>query len=207
MSAASDTMAVILAGGQARRMGGGDKCLINIDGSTILAHQIKRLKSSVDTILLNANGDVDRFKMFGLPVAADVIEGFGGPLVGIVTGLLWARENRPDMSFVVSIAGDTPFFPKDLTRQLIKAGQRDPQTIVLASSNGRVHPVFGLWPVALADDLKEWLLSGSNPKVLAFVDRYTRIEVPFEVDAYDPFFNINTPEDVSEAERLAGAHV
>ncbi len=153
--------------------------------------------------MLNANGDASRFAEFGLPVAADPVEGFAGPLAGILAGLNWAAANRPSAPFVISVAGDTPFFPRDLVARLSDAAAT-PDDIVLARSAEGLHPVFGLWPLSLAADLDRFLRQGETRKVLAFVDRHPNRSVSFDPDqaggiGFDPFFNINTPEELEKA--------
>ena len=140
--------AVLLAGGQARRMGGGDKSLRPLAGKPILAHIIDGIRPQVGPLLLNANGDPDRFAAFGLPVAADVVEGFAGPLAGILTGLEWVAANAPDCSHVVSLPTDAPFAPADLVARLAVAIEEEGADIGCARSGARTHPVVGLWPVA-----------------------------------------------------------
>lgn len=201
---------IILAGGQARRMGGGDKALKPIAGRPMLDRVIDRLRPQVGTLALNANGDPHRFSAYGLPVVADSIAGFAGPLAGVLAGMDWALAHAPTARSVVTVAGDTPFFPEDLVERFLDATGDDEETIALASSGGKTHPVFGLWPVALADDLRAFLAAGETRKVLAWVDRHRRIDVAFDetqVGAlrFDPFFNINRPEDVEEAEKIAVA--
>ncbi len=197
-------LACVLAGGQSRRMGGGDKTLIDLDGKPMLARIIDRLAPQTDNIILNANGDPARFAEFGYPVVADPVGDYAGPLAGILAGLTYARDHMPGTDYVVSVAGDTPFFPKDLISRLLASVPAGKPVIALASSHDKLHPVFGLWPVALAGDLHEWLSSGQTGKVLAFVDRHDSIEVPFADDAalgLDPFFNANRPEDIDKARR------
>ena len=199
---------VILAGGQARRMGGGDKPLKQIAGRTMLDRVIARLSPQVTKIVLNANGDPARFSATGLPVAADPVEGFAGPLAGVLAGMRWAKANAAHARFILTVAGDTPFFPLDLGSRFFAAAGGDEGTIALAETGGKAHPVFGLWPVALADDLHDFLTHGETRKVLAWADRHGRVDVPFDaitVDdtSVDPFFNVNTPEDMSRAERIA----
>jgi molybdopterin-guanine dinucleotide biosynthesis protein A len=145
---------VLLAGGRARRMGGGDKCLRPLGDRPILAHVIARARPQVEALVLNANGDPARFAAFALPVAADLIEDFAGPLAGVLTGMAWARANRPDCPWIATIATDTPFFPGDLVARLRAAAQGEAAELACAASAGRAHPVFGLWPVRLADDLR-----------------------------------------------------
>ena len=197
----------ILAGGQSRRMGGGDKCLINIRDKPILEYVIERLTPQVGQIVINANGDLDRFSSFKLPVTSDPIDGFAGPLAGILAGLLWTKQNLPSTKYMLSVAGDTPFFPLDLAIKLTGDQSTLPFQIKLASSHGKVHPVFGLWPIELASDLEIWLTSGQDKKVLSWVDCHPNNFVEFEGiqigdEFFDPFFNINTPADKAVATEL-----
>lgn len=202
---------VVLAGGLARRMGGGDKTLKAIGGRPMLAMVIDRTARQVAALAINANGDPARFAAFNLPVIADTISGFAGPLAGILAGMRWAKANHPDCRYLTSVAGDTPFFPADLVSRLAEGCGGADDTIALAASADGVHPVFGLWPLALADDLEEFLTKGDNRKILAFTDRYVRLNVPFDHieltdgEPLDPFFNINAPEDVERAEAIVAA--
>jgi molybdenum cofactor guanylyltransferase len=195
-------LGVLLAGGQARRMGGGDKCLLPLGGRPILAHVIERAAPQVDTLLINANGDPGRFDAFGLPVAADAVPGFAGPLAGVLTGMLWARDHRPDLAWVASFATDTPFFPGDLVRRLLDAAHRDGADLACAASGGRAHPVFGLWPIRLADDLERAMAEDDIRKVDLWTARHRLIQVDFASEPFDPFFNTNRPDDLAAAERL-----
>jgi len=201
----SKILACVLAGGQSRRMGGGDKPLLDLGGQPMLSIILERLSPQVDEIILNANGDPGRFKQFGLPVIPDPVGDFAGPLAGILAGLTYAKTHLPAVTHVVSVAGDTPFFPKKLVKHLTKAVPADQKVIALASSHEKLHPVFGLWPVELVDDLTAWLTSGKSGKVLAFVDQYDSVEVAFDKETkhgLDPFFNANRPDDLETA-RLA----
>jgi molybdenum cofactor guanylyltransferase len=200
--ARASVLGVLLAGGLARRMGGGDKCLRALGDRTILAHVIERARPQAHALLLNANGDPARFAEFGLPVAADVVEGFAGPLAGVLTGMEWARANRPDLPWIVTIATDTPFFPRDLVARLLAAVGREGADLACAASGGRTHPVFGLWPVRLAGDLRRAMREEEIRKVDLWTARHRLVEVPFAADRIDPFFNTNRPEDLAEAERL-----
>jgi molybdenum cofactor guanylyltransferase len=191
---------VLLAGGQARRMGGGDKSLRRLGDRTILEHVIERARPQVAALVLNANGDPARFARFGLPVAADVVEGFAGPLAGVLTGMAWARANRPGCAWIVTIATDTPFFPEDLVARMREAVAG--ADLACARSNGRAHPVFGLWPVRLAEDLRHAMVEDAIRKVDVWTARYRLVEVDFPAAPFDPFFNANRPEDLVEAERL-----
>jgi molybdenum cofactor guanylyltransferase len=196
---------VLLAGGQARRMGGGDKCLRPLGGRPILEHVIARAAPQVRALLLNANGDPGRFAGFGLPVAADLIQGFAGPLAGVLTGMAWARANRPDCPWIATVATDTPFFPTDLVVRLLAAAEDQGADLACATSGGRAHPVFGLWPVRLADDLRHAMTDEQIRKVDAWTARHRLALVDFPTGPLDPFFNTNRPEDLAEAERLLGA--
>ncbi len=202
---------VVLAGGLARRMGGGDKTLKTIGGRPMLAMVIERIAPQVSALAINANGDPARFTAFDLPVIADTIGGFAGPLAGILAGMVWARANHPGCRYLASVAGDTPFFPADLVAKLAAGCGEAEDTIALAASANGVHPVFGLWPVALADDLEDFLTKGDTRKILAFTDAYVRRNVPFDDielagdEPVDPFFNINAPQDVVRAEAVVQA--
>jgi molybdopterin-guanine dinucleotide biosynthesis protein A len=209
MAAAPDEAArvigVLLAGGQARRMGGGDKCLRQLGERTILEHVIARARPQVAVLVLNANGDPARFAAFGPPVVADVVAGFAGPLAGVLTGMEWARTHRPECPWIATIATDTPFFPTDLVARMLSALAREGADLACAASGGRTHPVFGLWPVALADDLRAAMVDEGMRKVDVWTARHRLAEVAFATDPIDPFFNTNRPEDLAEAERLLRA--
>ena len=192
---------VLLAGGQSQRMGGGDKNLRLLGGKPMLAHVIERAKPQVDALVLNANGDPRRFAAFGLPIIADSVTGFAGPLAGVLAGLDWAAAHLPEAELVASFATDAPFFPRDLVRRLAVALEEGGFDLACAQSNGQAHPVFGLWPVSLREALRE-ALAGGLRKVDRWTARYKLVEVEFLVEPVDPFFNANRPEDLAEAERL-----
>ncbi len=196
---------VILAGGLARRRGGGDKALMELGGETLLARVIARLQPQVGEIVLNANGDLGRFAEFGLPVVADTVAGFAGPLAGILAGMRWAAARGH--THVASAAGDTPFFPADLVARLAEAEKTSGQPIALAATNDperglSEHPTFGLWPVDLADNLEESLTVGNMRKIIVWTSRHGCARAVFDEAAEFPFFNVNTPEDMVEAERI-----
>lgn len=199
-------LGVLLAGGQARRMGGGDKCLRPLGGRPILAHVIERARPQCVAMILNANGAPGRFASFGLPVVADGVEGFAGPLAGVLAGLEWAQAWHSEIPWVVTIATDSPFFPTDLVTMLLEAVEVAHADLACAASEGRTHPVFGLWPVRLADDLRGAMVEEGIRKVDVWTARHQLIEVAFPTAPIDPFFNTNRPEDLAEAERLL-AHV
>jgi molybdopterin-guanine dinucleotide biosynthesis protein A len=198
------TIGLLLAGGLARRMGGGDKCLRPLGGRPMLAHIIERARPQVSALVLNANGDPTRFASFGLPVVVDisVSAGFLGPLAGVLTGLDWARCHRPDIDWVATFATDAPFFPRDLVARLHQAIAREDADMACARSGSQDHPVFGLWPVRLYDSLYAALVDEGVRKVDVWTARFKLAVAEFAVDPFDPFFNANRPEDLAEAERL-----
>lgn len=193
---------VLLAGGLSRRMGGGDKNLRTLGGRTILERIVATARPQVGPLVLNANGDPARFASFGLPVAADVVEGYAGPLAGVLTGLEWAKANAPGCAWVASFATDAPFIPQDLVARLVQAVEREGADLACARSDGQDHPVFGLWPVRLADDLRRAMVEEDIRKVDVWTGRYRLAVADFAADPVDPFFNTNRPEDLQEAERL-----
>ncbi|MDH3235614.1 MAG: molybdenum cofactor guanylyltransferase MobA [Alphaproteobacteria bacterium] len=193
---------LLLAGGQARRMGGGDKCLRELGGKTLLARAVARLAPQVSTLVLNANGDPARFAEYGLPIVADVVEGYAGPLAGILTGLEWAGEHAPGCPWVVSAPTDAPFLPGDLVESLKEAVDELGADMACAMSDNRSHPVVGLWPVRLAGELRAALVDEDIRKIDVWTERYRLATVEFPADPIDPFFNANRPEDLAEAERM-----
>lgn len=193
---------VILAGGLARRMGGGDKCLSPLGGRPLLSWIIERFSLQVGHLILNANGDAKRFGLFGVPVIADSVPDFAGPLAGILAALEWTRENLPDVRWVASCAGDAPFVPRDLVARFLTAQGADDGDLVCAASGGLINPVCGLWKVDLAQDLRRALVDERLHKVDLWTARYKLAVVDFATEPVDPFFNINRPEDLAIAEAL-----
>jgi molybdenum cofactor guanylyltransferase len=194
---------VLLAGGLARRMGGGDKPMRQIGGRTILERVIARLKPQCDGLILNANGDPARFANFGLPVIPDSVADFPGPLAGILASLDWAAANRPEVAFVLSAAADCPFLPRDLVARLHRARAEQNAQLAVAASAGQTHPVIGLWSVALREELRHALVVEDIRKIDRWTARYPLATVTWPVEPLDPFFNANTVDDIAEAERLA----
>lgn len=196
---------LILAGGLSRRMGDGDKTLIEVEGKTLLARIIERLHPQVGPLMLNANGDVSRFGPLDVPVLPDVIDGFGGPLVGVLTGLEWAARFAPQCRYMISVPSDAPLLPNDLVARLMAERAEHNAELAVAFSAGRVHPVFGLWPIACAKALRSALVDENLRKVDAFMGRYEVARAEWSDDPVDPFFNVNVPEDVARLrEVLAG---
>ncbi|MEO1193107.1 MAG: molybdenum cofactor guanylyltransferase MobA [Pseudomonadota bacterium] len=194
--------AVVLAGGQARRMGGGDKCLLPLGGQPLLAHILERLSPQVGGIALNANGPAERFSDFGLPVLPDAIQGSLGPLAGVLTGLLWAKSLQPQPEWLITVPGDGPLLPRDLCARLLAAQEQEGADLACAASGGRSHPVIALWRLDLTDALKSAVEEEGLRKVDLWTGRYSLATASWQTEPCDPFFNINRPEDLAEAERL-----
>ena len=203
----SEVCGLLLAGGQSRRMGGGDKCLRLLGGHTLLARVIERARPQVQRLVLNANGDPARFDSFGLPVEADRVSGFAGPLAGILTGMEWAQAQTPACEWLVSFATDAPFFPTDLVARLLAVQEQEGADIVCAVSGGRDHPVFALWPVRLAAALRRAMVEEEIRKVDVFTARYRLARAVWPTEPFDPFFNANRPDDWAQAEKLVEAEV
>ncbi len=205
-ASSSEGVGVLLAGGASTRMGGGIKCLLPLGNQPLLGHVIERLQPQVGSLVINANDDRARFAQFGLPVIADVIGGRQGPLAGVHAGIAWAKASFPEARFVITAAADTPFFPEDLVQRFLAAlGGGEPRLAVATSAEG-LHPVFGLWPVALVPALEDSLQRGER-KMSAWVREHGAEEVYFEATKIggreiDPFFNLNEPADFSAAEAL-----
>ncbi|HEU0154441.1 MAG TPA: molybdenum cofactor guanylyltransferase MobA [Stellaceae bacterium] len=196
---------VLLAGGRSRRMGGGDKALRQLAGVTLLDRVIARMRPQVERLVLNANGDPARFADYGLPVVADSVPGFAGPLAGVLAGLDWAAAHAPACRYVVSAATDAPFLPADLVGRLMQELAADGADLACAASGGRSHPVFGLWPVGLKEELRRAVVEDGTRKVDVFTARYKLATVTFSDRPADPFFNVNRPEDFAAAATLAAA--
>jgi molybdenum cofactor guanylyltransferase len=197
------TLGLVLAGGLARRMGGGDKARIRIGGKTILERVLARLGPQCSATIINANGDPARFADTGLPVVADDVPDFAGPLAGILAGLDWAAAHTPDIADVVSVPGDCPFLPDDLVARLFAARRASGQPLACARSGEWRHPVVGLWRVALRDDLRKALVEENLHKIETWTARHGVAIADWPDAPIDPFFNVNTPDDAAAAERIA----
>jgi molybdopterin-guanine dinucleotide biosynthesis protein A len=205
-AASPATLGLILAGGLARRMGGGDKSLTRIGDQTILARVIERMRSQCTRLLLNANGDPSRFAETGLPVVADDVPDFAGPLAGILAGLDWAAAHAPDIAHVVSVPGDCPFLPRDLVARLYQVRSVSWLPLACARSGEWRHPVVGLWPVELRGDLRRALVEEGLHKIEIWTARHGVALADWPAEPVDPFFNVNTREDAAAAERIAAQH-
>ena len=196
-------LGLVLAGGLARRMGGGDKARIKIGGKTILERVLARLAPQCSTVIINANGDPARFADTGLPVVADSVPDFAGPLAGILAGLDWAATHASGIADVVSVPGDCPFLPGDLVARLLAARRNAGTPLACARSGDWRHPVAGLWRVALRDDLRKALVEEGLHKIETWTARHGVAIADWPDTPIDPFFNVNTPADAAEAERIA----
>jgi molybdenum cofactor guanylyltransferase len=203
MTSAPLPLGLVLAGGLARRMGGGDKTRIRIGGKTILERVLARLKPQCAAVILNANGDPARFADTGLPVVPDTVPDFAGPLAGILAGLDWVAAHVPAIADVASVPGDCPFLPADLVARLSAARQAAGVPLACARSGDWRHPVVGLWPVALREDLRKALVEENMHKIESWTARHGIAIGDWPATPVDPFFNVNTPADAAEAERIA----
>jgi molybdenum cofactor guanylyltransferase len=197
------TLGLILAGGLARRMGGGDKVRIRVGGTSILERVLARLKPQCSGLIINANGDPARFADAGIPVVADSVPDFAGPLAGILAGLDWAAANAPNCQWIASVPGDCPFLPKNLLERLHEARLAAGAALACAGSGKRTHPVVGLWPLQLRENLRRALLSEGVRKIDLWTARHGVAVAQWPVTPIDPFFNVNTPEDAASAEEIA----
>jgi molybdenum cofactor guanylyltransferase len=196
-----ETVGVILAGGQGRRMGGVDKALLPLGGTTLIERAIARASVQVRDLIINANGDPGRFGHLGLPVVADRIGGFAGPLAGIFAAFEWMRTNRPKARWLASFACDVPFFPMDMVERLVESTKRETAQVgVAASGSGQHHPVFAVWSSEIASTSEDVLVKGGFRKMDDFIATLPNVRVSFAADPIDPFLNINTPEELAFAE-------
>ena len=200
------TIGLVLAGGLARRMGGGDKPLTRIGGATILTRVLERLKPQCTRVVLNANGDPARFAETGLPVIPDDVPDFAGPLAGILAGLDWTAAHAPDIAYVASVPGDCPFLPRNVVARLHQARTDSGQPLACARSGEWRHPVVGVWPVALRSDLRHALTKEDLRKIEIWTARHGVALAAWPTEPVDPFFNVNTPEDAVTAEGLAARY-
>ncbi len=200
------TTGAILAGGLARRLGGGDKALRSVGGRTVLARLVERIRPQVTRLILNANDDPLRFAGLGLPVVADSLPGHPGPLAGVLAALEWVAVAEPPTEWVVTVPGDSPFLPRDLVARLHSERDLGRATFACAASGGRTHPVVALWPVHVRDELRRAVTVDGIRKIDVFTRRHPVVAVEWPAEPVDPFFNVNTPEDLIEADCLATVH-
>jgi len=193
---------VILAGGLARRMGNIDKATIVLDREPLLAHVLKRMRPQTDKIIINANGDPDRFEKWDLPVVGDTVPDFPGPLAGVLAAMEWVQIHDPETKWIVSLPVDTPFAPVDLITRLSQSVTDNKADLACAMSNGRAHPVVGFWPVELVENLRNALTRDGIRKVDLWTGQFNLVHTEFDTEPVDPFFNINRPDDIKQAERI-----
>jgi molybdopterin-guanine dinucleotide biosynthesis protein A len=203
MSKLPPTLGLVLAGGLARRMGGGDKALLKIGSATILERVLDRFGPQCSRMILNANGDPQRFGFTHLPVVADEVPDFAGPLAGVLAGLDWAAAHAPDTEWIASVPGDCPFLPRDLVARLHAARSAAGSPLACARSGEWRHPVVGIWPVALREELRHALHHEGLHKIEVWTTRHGVAIADWPATPVDPFFNVNTPADAAEADRIA----
>jgi molybdenum cofactor guanylyltransferase len=203
---APPTLGLVLAGGLARRMGGGDKARIKVGGMSILQRVLACLTPQCSRVIINANGDPARFADTGLPVVADSVPDFAGPLAGILAGLDWAAANAPAVEWLVSVPGDCPFLPKNLVARLHDTRASSNVPLACARSGEWRHPVVGLWPVALRENLRHALVDENLHKIELWTARHGIAIAEWPTTPIDPFFNVNTPKDAAQAEAIAAKY-
>lgn len=193
---------VILAGGLARRMGGQAKPLLALGETSILSRVIEVLRPQCASLTLNANTELNRYQLYQLPILTDAIDGFLGPLAGVLAGMDAAAENQPDVNFLLSAPGDTPFLPQDLVARLYAAKTQEQASIAVAASGGRAHHTVALWDISLREALRKALTDEGVRAVSEFIARHKKVDVDWSLDPYDPFFNVNSPEDLEIAAEI-----
>ncbi|MBV1875568.1 MAG: molybdenum cofactor guanylyltransferase MobA [Cycloclasticus sp.] len=198
----SDIIGVILAGGLSRRMNNQNKCFIPLNGKPLFEYVLEKLSPQCDTILINSNEQNERLAAYQFPIVKDSLEGFLGPLAGILSAMEWAKQHKPESKWILTVPVDTPFLPDDLLSKLYQSVQTTHSELACACSLGRTHPVIGLWPTSLADDLRLALTKEGMRKIDLWTSRYKISQQDFNNDNLDPFFNINCNEDLIEAESL-----
>jgi molybdenum cofactor guanylyltransferase len=200
------TGAIILAGGRATRMAGADKASQMLGGKPLIAHVLAALKPQCGALVINANGDAARFAALGVRIVPDDVPGFAGPLAGILAGLDYLAARYPDLNYAVSAATDTPFLPADLVAKLDAARIAAKAEIAIARSDNIVHPTFALWPLNLRADLREAIVDEDLHRVTTFFSRYRCAYADWSAEPFDPFFNVNTPDDLRIAEQILADH-
>jgi len=193
--------AIVLAGGSARRMGGGDKTLVTVQGRPILDWIIARVLPQVTALAISANGDPARFANYPFDIVPDHAAELG-PMAGVLAGMVWAGRTQPSATHILTVSGDTPFLPSDLLERLTASLPEQANSMATAQSGGRLHPAVSLWPIAARGDIQTLLEAGQGKRVMEWVERLKAVPVEWPVEPYDPFFNVNTPDDVVMAEKI-----
>jgi molybdenum cofactor guanylyltransferase len=199
MQSRGSVTGVILAGGLARRMGGEAKPLLALGETSILSHVIDVLRGQCAYLSLNANAELHRYHLYQLPILRDAVDGFLGPLAGVLAGMDAAAENQSDINLLLSAPGDTPFLPQDLVARLYAAKTKAQASIAVAASGGRAHHTVALWDISLRESLRNALINEGVRAVSEFIARHKKVDVDWSLDPYDPFFNVNSPEDLQIA--------
>jgi len=200
------TLGLVLAGGLARRMGGGDKARIEIGGVSIIDRVLATLSAQCAGIIINANGDPKRFADTGLTVVPDTVPDFAGPLAGILAGLDWLAKQKNGVEWILSVPGDCPFLPNDLVARLHAARVAAGVPLACAHSGEWRHPVVGLWPLTLREDLRHALVADGLRKIEIWTARHGVAIADWPAEPVDPFFNVNTPEDAAQAQAMVAKH-
>jgi len=195
-------LGAILAGGQSKRMGK-DKLFLELDNKKLIEHTIDKVKKYLKKIIIITNQDNEFFSKNNLTTVKDTIEGQLGPLVGILTAMKWAKENLSKCSWIATFPCDTPFFPESIIKRFIEESEKKESLILCASSHGRKHNIFGLWSLDLYDKLKDDLINKKVRKVQDWTEKNKIKNLEFKFKDYDPFFNINTEEDLEFAKKLS----
>jgi len=198
----NNIVGVILAGGLSRRMGNQNKSFMPLANKPLFEHVLERFLPQCDTVLINSNSQSRQLASYNLPIIKDTLEGYLGPLAGILSAMEWTKQQLPETQWIASVPVDTPFLPKDLVSTLYQSIQKKHSTLVGVSSNGRTHPVIGLWSTRLVDDLRLALNDEGLRKIDLWTARYSISHQDFSNEVFDPFFNINSQEDLIQAESL-----
>jgi len=196
----NNIVSVILNGGLSRRMENQNKALLQLANKPLIEHVLENLKPQCETIIINCNIESDELEPYGLPIVKDSLDGFLGPLAGILAAMEWVKKHKPDCKLLASVPIDTPFLPRDLINKLNQALQEDQSDLICAVSNGRSHPVIGLWPIHLMDELRSAIVDEGVLKVDLWTSRYKTAHLSFDYQTIDPFFNINCDDDLLQAE-------
>jgi molybdopterin-guanine dinucleotide biosynthesis protein A len=199
---APEPIGVIIAGGQSRRFGGGDKFLNKLNGKPILNHVLERVRPQVSELIINSNSNTTALVRFGCPVIADIVQGFVGPLAGVLTGMEWASTNTPECRWIATFPADAPFIPRDCLKKMKLYAEKDLYDIICVSSGGRTHPVCALWRIDLANELRLAIVNEEMRKIDLWTARYRLATIEFLDQPFDPFFNINRPEDLEIARAI-----
>jgi len=198
----NNILGAILAGGQSKRMGK-DKLFLQLNNKTLIEHTIDKVKKHLKKVIIITNQENEFFSKNNLTVVKDCIEGQLGPLVGILTAMKWAKENLTQCAWVASFPCDTPFFPENIVENFIQESEKKESLILCASTHGRKHNVFGLWSLNLYDKLQDDLVNKKVRKVQDWTEKNKIKNLEFKFKDYDPFFNINTIEDLEFAKKLS----